>query len=144
VLTHPTCGVNGSIVLNFTGVADGTYTITYGSGSFSGVSVASGTATISAPAGTYNNLQITTGGCTSASGINVTLTGPVTPSAPVIGTITQPTCSVATGTVALSGLPASGAWTLTATGGATLTGSGTTAAFTGLSQGTYTFTVTGA
>ena len=64
----------------------------------------------------------------------------------IIGTITQPTCSVATGDVALSGLPSSGSWTVTASpGAATITGSGTTGNFTGLSVGTsYTFTVTNA
>ena len=64
--------------------------------------------------------------------------------APVVGTITQPTCSVATGSVALSGLPSSGTWTLTATPGAlTMTGTGTTATFVGLTANTnYTFTVT--
>lgn len=39
----------------------------------------------------------------------------VDPVAPIIGTITQPTCALATGSVALSGLPSSGSWTITAT-----------------------------
>ena len=48
------------------------------------------------------------------------------PSAPVIGTITQPTCITTTGSVDLSGLPASGSWTLTRIpGGTTYFGSGT-------------------
>ncbi|MBK7524699.1 MAG: Ig-like domain-containing protein [Saprospiraceae bacterium] len=66
------------------------------------------------------------------------------PSAPVVGTITQPTCITTTGSVALSGLPASGAWTITRTpGGTTYSGSGTTYAVTGLpANATYTFTVT--
>ena len=48
---------------------------------------------------------------------------------------------MASGTVALSGLPASGSWTITATGGATITGAGTTGNFTSLAAGAYTFTV---
>ncbi|MFN5055562.1 MAG: hypothetical protein ACK5EP_05870, partial [Bacteroidota bacterium] len=64
------------------------------------------------------------------------------PSTPVVGTITQPTCSVSTGSVALSGLPSTGTWTVTATGGSTKSGTGTTTTFTGLSSGTYSFTVT--
>jgi uncharacterized protein YjdB len=66
------------------------------------------------------------------------------PSAPVIGTITQPTCITTTGSVALSGLPASGSWTITRTpGGTTYSGSGTTYSVTGLPENaTYTFTVT--
>jgi gliding motility-associated-like protein len=67
------------------------------------------------------------------------------PTAPTIGTITQTTCTSA-GSVALSGLPAIGTWTVTAfPGGATLTGTGTTANFANLSPNTtYTFTVTNA
>ncbi|MCX6236039.1 MAG: hypothetical protein NTY07_00550, partial [Bacteroidia bacterium] len=66
-----------------------------------------------------------------------------TPSAPVAGAVTQPTCAVATATVALSGLPVT-AWTVTASpGGATITGTTATADFAGLTAGTtYTFTVT--
>jgi hypothetical protein len=64
-------------------------------------------------------------------------TAPTAATAPVIGTITQPTCSVATGSVALSGLPASGTWTVTASpGGTTTTGTGTTTTFSGLTAGT--------
>jgi uncharacterized protein YjdB len=65
------------------------------------------------------------------------------PSAPVTGTITQPTCAVTTGSVVLNGLPSSGTWTLTRTpGGNTYTGTGTSYTVTGLAVGTsYTFTV---
>ena len=70
---------------------------------------------------------------------------PATPTAPTVGTITQPTCTVATGSVVLSGLPAAGTWTLTRTpGGTTTTGTGTTTTITGLAPGTYTYTVTNA
>ncbi|MBK7524732.1 MAG: Ig-like domain-containing protein [Saprospiraceae bacterium] len=48
------------------------------------------------------------------------------PSAPITGTVTQPTCLIPTGSVALSGLPSTGTWTITRTpGGSTYTGSGT-------------------
>ncbi|HEX2975345.1 MAG TPA: hypothetical protein VHO68_05370, partial [Bacteroidales bacterium] len=51
-------------------------------------------------------------GCTSlASGDVVINAQPVTPSAPTVGAITQPTCATATGSVVLSGLP-SGSWTI--------------------------------
>ncbi len=67
-----------------------------------------------------------------------------TQSAPVVGAITQPTCAVATGTVELGGLPASGTWTVTVSpvvAGATgTTGSGTTTTIGALPAGTYTFT----
>jgi gliding motility-associated-like protein len=79
--------------------------------------------------------------CTSVPSGNAVI-NLYSPAAPVVGTITQPTCAVSTGTVGLSGLPA-GTWTLTATpGGATFTNTGSTFNFTGLASGNYTFTVT--
>ena len=74
----------------------------------------------------------------------VSLTGTVAcsgPSAPTIGTITQTTCSEATGSVVLNGLPA-GNWTLTRSPGGQTTGSGTSTTISDLAAGTYTFTVT--
>jgi len=65
------------------------------------------------------------------------------PGAPVVGDISQPTCTVSTGSVVLSGLPSSGSWTLTRSpGGTTTTGTGSSITITGLSSGTYTYTVT--
>ena len=73
----------------------------------------------------------------------ITVTVNPLPSVPSIGTITQPNCSAATGSVALSGLPSTGTWTVTESVGSTsITGTGTTATFSGLASGTYTFTVT--
>ncbi|MBK6783582.1 MAG: Ig-like domain-containing protein [Saprospiraceae bacterium] len=68
------------------------------------------------------------------------------PSAPVIGTITHPTCITATGSVLLNGLPSSGMWTITRTpGGNTYTGTGTSYTVTGLTPNTsFTFVVTNA
>lgn len=64
-----------------------------------------------------------------------------------LGTITQPTCAVPTGSVVLNGLPSTGSWTITpfpVTPGITVTRSGATATISGLAQGTsYTFTVSG-
>ena len=63
------------------------------------------------------------------------------PSAPTI-TTTQPTCTVSTGSVVLSGLPATG--TLNQTRGTVVTSSpitGTTTTISGLASGTYTYTV---
>jgi hypothetical protein len=67
------------------------------------------------------------------------------PTAPAIGTITQPTCATATASVALSGLPASGSWTVTGSPSGSLSGSGTMGTVSGLTANTtYTFTVTNA
>ncbi|OFY68396.1 MAG: hypothetical protein A2V64_08415 [Bacteroidetes bacterium RBG_13_43_22] len=60
-----------------------------------------------------------------------------TVSAPAIGTITQPTCTVSTGSVVLSGLP-SGSWTINP---GNITGSTSSFTVTNLNTGTYNFRV---
>ncbi|MFN5439833.1 MAG: beta strand repeat-containing protein, partial [Bacteroidota bacterium] len=101
--------------------------------------VASGSVTI-----TYT---VSGSGCVTSTATK-TVTINTTPNTPSIGTITQPTCSVTTGSVELSGLPATGNWTVTASDGtnsSTLTGTGATATYSGLTANkTYTFTVTNA
>jgi hypothetical protein len=95
--------------------------------------------------GTHYYASQTVGGCESAARLDVTTTVIATPSSPALGTITQPTCAVATGSVVLNGLPATGTWTLTRTPGAiTTTGTGTSSTITGLATGTYTYKVTNA
>ncbi len=143
-ITHPTCSLaTGSVVLN--GLpATGTWTLTRTPDG----TVSTGTGinlTISSiPAGSYTFTVTNAVGCTSTPSANAVINArPPTPTAPVIGTITQPTLSVATGSVVLSGLPATGAWTLTRTPEGTITaGTGSSTTITGLNPGTYTFTVT--
>ena len=66
---------------------------------------------------------------------------PTTPSAPTVGTITQPDCTTATGSVVLNGLP-TGSWMLTRSpGNVTTTGAGTSTTISALSSGTYTYSV---
>ena len=110
-----------AIVGTFTGLLEGaTITDFRGSGL---------TATISYLGGSGNDVVITVQ-CATIS-------------PPVVGTITQPSCALATGSVALSGLPSVGTWTLTRNSGAvTSTGTGASTTVSGLSSGTYTFTVT--
>lgn len=60
--------------------------------------------------------------------------------APTFGTITQPTCTTATGSVLLTGLPL-GNWTINPGG---ITGNTTSTSISGLSPGPHTFTVTNA
>jgi gliding motility-associated-like protein len=82
------------------------------------------------------------GGCTSPLSADVVIPAPPpVPSAPVIGTITQPVFSVPTGSVVLNGLP-SGSWLLTRLPD-DVTTSGATTSYTvsGLPGGAYTFTV---
>ncbi len=98
---------------------------------------------ITAPAGSYT-VTATLGACTSlASASAVVNAQPATPSIPTVGTITQPTCALAAGSLTLSGLPATGTWTLTRSGTSsnTTTGTGTTTSISGLAVGTYNYTV---
>ena len=63
----------------------------------------------------------------SAAKATCNITVNANPATPVVGTITPPTCQVATGRVALSSLPSSGTWTLTRSpDGVINTGTGTT------------------
>ncbi|MBE0390361.1 T9SS sorting signal type C domain-containing protein [Flavobacterium sp. PL002] len=85
-------------------------------------------------------------GQTTADDISTVVYLSTVPSVPTIGTITQPNCITTTGSVALSSLPSSGSWTVTAsptTAGLTgLTGTGVTTTVSGLTAGTtYTFIV---
>ena len=93
--------------------------------------------------GTHYYASQTVSSCESTARLNVIATVNSSPSGPVPGTITQPTCFAAKGSVALSGLPSSGSWTVTESVGATtITGSGATSTFSNLATGTYTFSVT--
>ena len=77
---------------------------------------------------------------TGALSSNFAVTVNPLPAAPTVGTITQPTCALATGSVVLSGLPA-GNWTINP---GAVTGSTASTTISGLVAGTYNFTVTNA
>jgi hypothetical protein len=101
--------------------------------------------TIAVPAGTSAGTYTGTitvqnaNTCTSSPGVNFNVLVNPLPSAPVIGTITHPTCLIPTGSISLSGLPAGG--TLTRYPGAIAEPySGTAVTILGLSANTYTFT----
>jgi gliding motility-associated-like protein len=86
--------------------------------------------------------NIPSGSHCSAAKASFTLTVNDVVKAPTVGTITQPTCEVATGSVVLNGLPSVGIWTLTQTPGViTSTGTGTSTIISGLAAGTFAFTV---
>ena len=142
--THPTCTVaTGSVVLS--GLpSTGEWTLTRSPGGNTYTGTGTSTTVTGLASGTYTFTVTNAFGCTSASSANVVINPqPPTPTPPVVGTITHPTCAVATGSVALSGLPSTGTWTITRSpGGAITTGTGTTRTITGLLPGTYTFTVT--
>lgn len=75
--------------------------------------------------------------CLYQKSIAITIT-PYSP--PTVGTITQPSCTTATGSVILSGLPL-GIWTINPGG---ISGNTTSTTISGLTPGTHTFTVTNA
>lgn len=143
-ITQPTCNLaTGSVALS--GLpSTGTWTLTRSPGNVS--LTGSGTSTIIAglPTGTYTFIVSNSGGCPSSPSASVVISGQtVAPNPPVIGTITPPTCAVPTGSVQITGLPATGVWTLTRFPGAVAsTGSGTMITLTGLPPGQYNYTVT--
>jgi gliding motility-associated-like protein len=142
-ITQPSCSTPSSVVLNGLPIS-GTWSLTRSPGSVI-TSGSGGSTTISGLSeGSYTFTVSNSFGCLSASSASVTISGvPSLPTAPVAGTITPPTCTVATGSVAFSGLPASGSWTLTRSpGGITTTGSGSTTTVSGIPSGSYTYTVT--
>ena len=136
-ITQPTCAVaTGSVVLS--GLPAGNWTINPG-----GITGNTSSTTISglAASGTYNFTVTSAAGCTSPASANVVINAqPATPAAPVVGAITQPTCTVATGSVVLSGLPA-GNWTINPGG---INGNTATTTINNLAPGTYNYTVTNA
>ncbi len=131
-ITQPTCSVIASVVLSGLPAA-GTWTINPGNITGTGA-----TYTVSnLAAGTYN--FTVTSACISPASANVLINAaPPGPPAPVVGAITQATCTVLTGSVILSGLPAVGSWTINP---GNITGTGTSHTVTGVPVGNNTFTV---
>ncbi|MFD2907881.1 beta strand repeat-containing protein, partial [Flavobacterium ardleyense] len=137
-IIQPTCAVaTGSIEL--TGLPSGAWTINPGN-----ISGNTATTIISGlTAGSYSYTVTNAVGCSSVATINILIDAqPATPNTPTVGTITQPTCAVATGSVELTGLPAED-WTITIyPEESIITGTGTTTIVSGLISGSYNFTVT--
>ncbi len=102
----------------------------------------SGTIPISTPAGNGYRVRVVSSNPGIIGNINQNnLTVNATPTAPTVGTITPPTCTKATGSVVLNGLP-SGSWELTRSpGDIKTTGTGTSTTISNLSPGTYKYTV---
>jgi gliding motility-associated-like protein len=143
-VVNPSCTLpSGSVQLNNlpTGsdIPYGTWTVTKIPGGET-YSNATSTYTISnLNSGTYT-FTVSNGLCTSSSSAAVTITALPVQAAPVIGTIVQPTCTVATGSITLNNLP-SGNWSLTSNTGGIISGSGNSTTISGLVPGTYFYTV---
>jgi gliding motility-associated-like protein len=90
--------------------------------------------------GNYTVTAKSSAGCISAGTIVTINAQPVTPSVPALGAITQPDCSVGSGSLILNGLP-TGNWTINP---GAISGSTPGTTITGLIAGTYNYTVTNA
>lgn len=140
--TQPTCQVStGSVLLE--GLPnEGEWTLTRMPGNV--VTKGTGTtALISNLSPGIYNFTVANSGCISPSSASVVISGTFTnPTAPVIGSINRPTCSVSTASVNISGLPSDG-WTLTRfPGNIATSGTGASTTLVNIPSGTYTYTVT--
>jgi gliding motility-associated-like protein len=143
-ITSPSCSVaTGSVVMSSL-PSTGTWTLTRSPDGITTTGSGTSARISGLPPGTYNFTVTNSAGCISSASSNVNISAQSSaPKAPVIVTITQPTCTVSTGNVIFSGLPSTGTWTLIRTpGGVTTTGSGTSAVISNLAEGSYTYTVT--
>jgi gliding motility-associated-like protein len=143
-ITPPTCTVSTGSVLLSGLPATGTWTLIRYPGTVSTTGTGTSSTLTGLATGTYNYTVTTADGCLSVASGNVVIpVQPLSPTAPVVGTITQPTLAVPTGSVVLSGLPSTGSWVLTRSpGGTTISGTGTSRTITGLAGGVFAFTVT--
>jgi gliding motility-associated-like protein len=143
LITHPTCtSTTGSVVIS--GLpASGSWALTRTPGNVTTQGSGTTTTITGIASGTYT-FVVTNNGCPSPASAAVVINPqPAIPSAPVAGTLVQPTCILSTGTINLNGLPATGNWTLTRYPGIiTTTGTGVSTSIPGLSAGTYNFTIT--
>ena len=143
-IIQPTCTIStGSVIL--TGLPPtGSWTLVRSPGSLTTTGSGTSTTIQSLSEGTYTFTVTNSLGCISPSSGNVVITAqPSIPSAPTVGVITPPTCSLSTGSVVMSGLPSTGTWTLTRYPGAvTLSGTGISITLTGLASGLYNYTLT--
>ena len=131
----PWCNSAGDQNVTLIGTSGGIY-----SSLQAGLSINPSTGAITPTTSTPGNYTVlytiaASGGCISFS-TSTSVTINSIPPAPVVGAVTQPTCAIATGSVALSGLPASGIWILTRNpGGIATPGTGTSAVLSTIPAG---------
>lgn len=140
-LTNPTCSVpTGSIELS--NLPSGTWTIKNKTDGTTYSASTSPYVVQGLAAGTYS-FVVSNGTCESEATSPVTINSVPVQSPPVLGTLVQPSCTTATGSVTLTNLPSTGNWTLTrVSDNVSLTGSGTSKTISGLPSGTHNYTVT--
>jgi len=92
------------------------------------------------PPGTHSIIAKNVNNCLSPTTIIIVDAQPQIPSTPVIGTITQPSCTISTGSIVLNDLP-DGSWVIQP---GALSGNSTSASVINLVAGSYSYTVTNA
>ncbi|MDC1355907.1 hypothetical protein N8205_03595, partial [Flavobacteriaceae bacterium] len=142
MVTNPSCSsLTGSVVLSnlpagnwtLTNITNGTSYSDSGSNPYTVNSLTPGTYTFSVSNGT----------CESLATNSITINPVPVQSAPVVGTLVQPSCTTSTGSVTLTDLPSTGNWTLTRiSDNVSLTDSGTSRTISGLPSETHNYTVT--
>lgn len=143
-ITPPTCTSSTGIVILNNLPATGIWILTRYPGTITSVGEGTSTTITGLEAGTYNYNITNSSGCFSAPSANIVIPAqPDIPAAPVTGNITQPTFTVLTGSVVLTGLPLTGTWTVTRIPDVvTTTGTGSNVTISDLPEGVFTFTVT--
>jgi hypothetical protein len=128
--------INSANLCNVYWQINGAFTLEAGS-VFRGTIIATGAIHLLEGSSLFGRALSTAGAIDLHNNI-VTNPCPCSVSAPTAGTITQPACTVATGSVLLTGLP-SGNWTINP---GSITGSTASKTISGLAAGTYSYTVT--
>ncbi|MFV8376214.1 beta strand repeat-containing protein, partial [Flavobacterium sp. GSP11] len=130
-VTQPTCATATGTITVAVQTAGETYSFDNGS-TFQASNIKSGLAT-----GSHNVIIKSTGGCNSAATTTVINAQPATPAAPTAGAVTQPTCSVATGSFQIASYNAADTYTFTPSV-VSISGTGLVTA----NANSYTFTLT--
>jgi gliding motility-associated-like protein len=142
-ITAPTCTTSTGSVTMTNLPSSGSWTLTRYPGTIEYTGTGTSAVISGLPPGIFNFAVTNEAGCISELSANVIIPDlPPVPNAPVIGNIVQPTSILPTGSVTLTGLPSSGAWTIIRSPGNILkTGSGTSVTISELGPGSYTFAV---
>ncbi len=131
-IVQPTC-ISPSAVVSITSSTTG-LTFSIDGGLFSAYPTAGYLLT----AGTHTITAKNMNDCTSLINTFIVNAQPATPATPLIGAVTQPDCTVSTGSVILNNLPI-GSWTIEP---GTLNGNSTSTNIINLAAGSYSFIVT--
>jgi len=90
-------GTDGMMQFTIKNIPDGIYNIIHASGQFNSVTFSGGKASVPAPVGSYTDMKISYSGCTSANGVNATVSP--APVQTITFFVVQPTCKTAFGSV---------------------------------------------